>query len=104
MGLNGHDYNNLQYYNTSTGRWSGRGFYLHNFPRASVADPEDYSNRFFTFRSVTDFVILANAVINPEIIRYFFSRCYEIYNSFLTPAPFGRMRPAGKCTLYGSIL
>lgn len=67
MQHDGRVYNNLQYYGTSTGRWAGRGFQLHNLPRASVRDPLDYIERFINFEPVADPVNVAKALIRPMI-------------------------------------
>jgi len=60
-------YNNLQYYGASTGRWTGRGFQMHNLPRASVPDPEAYIEKFRNFEVVEDPVNVAKALIRPMI-------------------------------------
>jgi len=43
----GRIYDNLRYYGTSTGRWSGMGFQAHNLPRATVEDIEGTINKFY---------------------------------------------------------
>jgi len=60
-------YNNLQYYGTVTGRLAGRGFQMHNLPRASVPNPEELIDDFCNFRPVKDPVNVAKALIRPMI-------------------------------------
>lgn len=67
MEYHGRVFNNLQYYGTSTGRWAGRGFQLHNLPRASVDNPEEYIDRFANFEPIEDPVNVAKALIRPMI-------------------------------------
>ena len=67
MQLHGRVYNNLLYSGTSTGRWAGRGFQMHNLPRASVNDPEAVIDRFVNFEPVDDPVNMAKALIRPMI-------------------------------------
>ena len=67
MEIHGRVYNNLHYYGTSTGRWAGRGFQLHNLPRASVKRPEEFIERFNNFEPVDDPVNIAKALIRPMI-------------------------------------
>jgi DNA polymerase len=67
MAYAGRVFNNLQYYGAATGRWTGRGFQLHNLPRASVQDPESYITSFDNFEPVNDPVNIAKALIRPMI-------------------------------------
>ena len=39
-------HDNLQYHGAGPGRWAGRGFQVHNLPRASVPNPEECINQF----------------------------------------------------------
>jgi len=68
MQYDGRVYNNLQYYGAGTGRWAGRGFQMHNLPRASVKDPESYIDKFCNFDPVDDPVNVAKALIRPMIM------------------------------------
>jgi DNA polymerase len=63
----GRIYDNLRYYGTSTGRWSGMGFQVHNLPRAHVKDPEKMIEKFLNFEPVEDPVNVAKALIRPMI-------------------------------------
>jgi len=67
MEIYGRVFNNLHYYGASTGRWAGRGFQLHNLPRASVEDPASYIDAFNNFEPVDDPVNIAKALIRPMI-------------------------------------
>ena len=67
METDGRVYNNLQYYGAGTGRWAGRGFQMHNLPRASVEDPDDAISRFNRFDPIDDPVNVAKALIRPMI-------------------------------------
>lgn len=65
----GHVYDNLQFHGAAPGRWAGRGFQVHNLPRASVEDPEAYISCFHcdteSFGPDTQYV--AKALIRPMI-------------------------------------
>lgn len=63
----GRVFNNLHYHGAAPGRWAGRGFQMHNLPRASVPDPEKYIDDFMTFRPVEDPVNIAKALIRPMV-------------------------------------
>jgi len=67
MEHDGRIFNNLIYYGASTGRWTGSGFQLHNLPRASVENPVEVIECFINFRSVSDPVNVAKALIRPMI-------------------------------------
>ncbi len=60
-------YDNLQYHGTTTGRWAGRGFQMHNLPRAKVDNPEEYISSFIARKNVEDPVAIAKALIRPMI-------------------------------------
>jgi len=67
MEYNGRVYNNLQYHVASTGRWGGRGFQMHNLPRAKVKNPEELIEAFNNFEPIEDPVNVAKALIRPMI-------------------------------------
>lgn len=60
-------HDNLQYHGATTGRWAGRGFQVHNLPRASVKDPEAYIESFMNGKTVENPVFVAKALIRPMI-------------------------------------
>jgi DNA polymerase len=65
-------HDNLHYHGTSTGRWAGRGFQMHNLPRASVSDPERYIHMFKDVACgakivIDDPVNIGKALIRPMI-------------------------------------
>lgn len=60
-------HDNLQYHGAGTGRWAGRGFQVHNLPRASVKDPEEQIRLFIEGGYVEDPVFKAKALIRPMI-------------------------------------
>lgn len=60
-------HDNLQHHGAGTGRWAGRGFQIHNLPRASVKNPEDYIQAFKLGQTVEDPVTVAKALIRPMI-------------------------------------
>lgn len=64
---NGRVHGNLQYYGAGTGRWAGRGFQLHNLPRASVKNPDKYIEAFKNFAPVENPVGVAKALIRPMV-------------------------------------
>lgn len=60
-------HNNLCYHGAGPGRWTGRGFQMHNLPRASVKDPESYIKRFIEIDDIDQPVQRAQALIRPMI-------------------------------------
>ncbi len=64
---NDYVYDNLMYHGTSTGRWAGRGFQMHNLPRAKVDDPEKYISKFINSEHVPDPVTVGKALVRSII-------------------------------------
>ncbi len=60
-------YDNLQFHNSTTGRWGGRGFQMQNLPRASVPYPEEMIEKFKTGEDIHDPVGVSKALIRPMI-------------------------------------
>ncbi len=59
---------NLMYYGASTGRWTGKGFQIHNLPRASVKNPEKKIEQFFDLSIIEkDPVQVAKALVRPMV-------------------------------------
>jgi len=67
MAHNDRIFNNLHYYGAGPGRWAGRGFQMHNLPRASVENPEEIIEKFKNFEPVENPVKMAKALIRPMI-------------------------------------
>jgi DNA polymerase len=42
-------YDNLEFHGAGTGRWTGRGFQMHNLPRAKVPNPEEIIAQFMEY-------------------------------------------------------
>jgi len=60
---------NMQYHGAGTGRWAGRGFQMHNLPRAKVKNPEEYIEAFITGNApIENPVGVAKALIRPMIL------------------------------------
>ena len=60
-------YDNLRYHGAGTGRWTGQGFQMHNLPRASVEDPEEWIAKFKQSLPIENPVGIAKALIRPMI-------------------------------------
>lgn len=60
-------HDNIQYHGAGTGRWAGRGFQIHNLPRASVPNPDEVIEAFVKGRRVDDPVTKGKALIRPMI-------------------------------------
>jgi len=60
-------YDNLMYHGAAPGRWTGRGFQMHNLPRARVEDPEEVIHSFMENEVIEDPVNTAKALIRPMI-------------------------------------
>lgn len=60
-------YDNLVYHGANTGRWTGRGFQMHNLPRAHVDNPEEIIQQFLSGQKIKDPVTLGKALIRPMI-------------------------------------
>lgn len=58
---------NLVYCGAGTGRWTGRGFQMHNLPRASVPNPDRLIEDFIHGRTVEDPVSVGKALIRPMV-------------------------------------
>ncbi len=58
---------NLHYHGAAPGRWAGRGFQVHNLPRAKVEDPEIYLTKFKNYELVENPIKIAKALIRPVI-------------------------------------
>lgn len=68
MSHEGRIYDNLRYYGTHTGRWSGGGFQLLNLPRAKVSDPEAEIAKYFDHSIVYENPVKsARALIRPMV-------------------------------------
>lgn len=64
----GRIYDNLRYFGAHTGRETGRGFQIHNLPRAKVKDPDAEIQKFYTLDILKeDPVFSAKALIRPMI-------------------------------------
>lgn len=65
----GHYYvfDNIQYHGAGPGRWAGRGFQIHNLPRASVPDPDSVIESFIAGEEIEDPVTKGKALIRPMI-------------------------------------
>lgn len=64
---NGYIYDNIRYHGASTGRWTGQGFQMHNLPRASVENPEEWIEKFKNKEPIENPVGVAKALIRPMI-------------------------------------
>lgn len=60
-------FDNLQYHGAGTGRWAGRGFQVHNLPRASVPNPDEFIEAFRRGETIPDPVSVGKALIRPMI-------------------------------------
>ncbi len=60
-------HDNLVYHGATPGRWTGRGFQLHNLPRAKVKDPEAALRQFHANLVEGDPVAVGKALIRPMI-------------------------------------
>ena len=60
-------YDNIQYHGAGPGRWAGRGFQIHNLPRASVPNPEEVITSFLNGDEIEDPVSKGKALIRPMI-------------------------------------
>lgn len=60
-------YDNLEFHGAGPGRWTGRGFQMHNLPRAKVKDPEAVIQQFMLNEPVYDPVGKGKALIRPMI-------------------------------------
>jgi len=60
-------YDNLEYHGAGPGRWSGRGFQMHNLPRYKLKDPEPYIQKFLNKEPIEDPVSVAKGLIRPMI-------------------------------------
>lgn len=61
-------HDNLVYHGASPGRWTGRGFQMHNLPRASVENPEEVIEQFMIADvNLKDPVGMGKALIRPMI-------------------------------------
>jgi DNA polymerase len=60
-------YDNLVFHGAAPGRWTGRGFQMHNLPRLKVKDPDSVILDFMEGRNVDDPVGKAKALIRPII-------------------------------------
>ena len=60
-------HDNLIYHGASPGRWTGKGFQMHNLPRASVENPEAVIEQFMLGEEIEDPVGKGKALIRPMI-------------------------------------
>jgi DNA polymerase bacteriophage-type len=60
-------YDNVRFHGAGTGRWTGQGFQMHNLPRASVENPDEYIEKFIQQQPVENPVHVAKALIRPMI-------------------------------------
>lgn len=61
-------HDNLVYHGAAPGRWTGRGFQMHNLPRASVPNPEEVIAHFKArSKTIKDPVMMGKALIRPMI-------------------------------------
>lgn len=60
-------YDNLVFHGAAPGRWTGRGFQMHNLPRLKVKDPDAVIFEFMEGREIEDPVGKAKALIRPII-------------------------------------
>jgi DNA polymerase len=63
----GRVFDNLRYHGAGTGRWTGMGFQMHNLPRASVEDPQEWIDKFNANQPIDDPVGTAKALIRPIV-------------------------------------
>jgi DNA polymerase bacteriophage-type len=66
--MDGYVHDNIQYHGSNTGRWAGRGFQMHNLPRAKVPNPEHYIEMFKSKKIIDDPVTIGKALIRPMIL------------------------------------
>jgi DNA polymerase len=68
-GILGSDWvhDNLVYHGAGPGRWTGRGFQMHNLPRASVKNPEEMIQAFIDGEYIIDPVSVGKALVRPII-------------------------------------
>ena len=70
MAYKGKIHDNLIYYGAATGRFAGRGFQLHNLPRASVENPDDEIQKFYDTTILEEperILEIAKALIRPMV-------------------------------------
>lgn len=60
-------YDNLEFHGAGPGRWSGRGFQMHNLPRFKLKDPEPWIEKFIADEYIEDPVGIAKGLIRPMI-------------------------------------
>jgi DNA polymerase len=60
-------YDNLRYYGTGTGRWSGQGFQMHNLPRATIKDVPGTIKKFKRIEEIENPVHAAKALIRSMV-------------------------------------
>ena len=60
-------YDNIVFHGAAPGRWTGRGFQMHNLPRMKVKDPDAVINQFLRGEVIDDPVGKAKALIRPMI-------------------------------------
>lgn len=60
-------YDNLVFHGAGPGRWTGRGFQMHNLPRASVPNPEEIVEQFLSGQVINDPVGKGKALVRPMI-------------------------------------
>ena len=60
-------YDNLVFHGAAPGRWTGRGFQMHNLPRAKVKDPDAIIFDFMNGNEIEDPVGKAKALIRPIV-------------------------------------
>jgi len=60
-------YDNLEFHGAGTGRWSGRGFQMHNLPRFKLKEPEVYIQKFLDGSEIANPVGIAKGLIRPMI-------------------------------------
>jgi DNA polymerase bacteriophage-type len=59
---------NLQYHGAGPGRWSGRGFQMHNLPRAKIPHPEMVLQTMHTENRLDDPITTSKALIRSMIL------------------------------------